>query len=193
MIIDSRGLYSQQKLDIGLTKQEFHVTTKPNSELRKQRPSMCPLHLRDKLGKFLGQLQDSSIIREMPDDDVLRSLLVNPILLLPKTDYLKRVIIVKYLNSITDLTNYSWPLETVRTIMTRINGKYFTASDLSSAYHQVPLSPETQKLTSFVKGFKQYTNQVGFYGLCGPPQKFSRMMAINFEPFIKQKKAITPR
>ena len=76
-------------------------------------------------------------------------------------------------------------------IMTRINGKYFTASDLSCAYHQVPLSPETQKLTSFVIGGKQYTYQVGFYGLCGLPQWFSRMMAINFEPLIKRKKAIT--
>ena len=74
--------------------------------------------------------------------------------------------------------------------MTHINGKYFTASDLSCAYHQVPLSPETQKLTSFVIGGKHYTYQVGFYGLCGLPQWFSRMVAINFEPLIKKKKAI---
>ena len=75
--------------------------------------------------------------------------------------------------------------------MTRINGKYFTASDLSCAYHHVPLSPETQKLKSFVIGGKQYTYQFGFYGLCGLPQWwFSRMMAINFEPLIKKKKAI---
>ena len=76
-------------------------------------------------------------------------------------------------------------------IMTKINGEYFTASDLSSAYHQVPISPETQKLTSFVIGGKQYTYQVGFYGLCRLPQWFSRMMAINIEPLIKKKKAIT--
>ena len=75
--------------------------------------------------------------------------------------------------------------------MTRINGKYFTASDLSCACHQVPLSPETQKLTSFVIGGKQYTYQVGFYGLCGLPQWFSRKIAVNFEPLIKKKKAIT--
>ena len=75
--------------------------------------------------------------------------------------------------------------------MTRINSKHFTASDLSCAYHQVLLSPETQKLTSVVIGGKQYTYQIGFYGLCGPPQWFSRLMAINFEPFIKKKKAIT--
>ena len=36
MIIDSRDVYSQHKFDIGLSKQKFHVTLKPNSELRKQ-------------------------------------------------------------------------------------------------------------------------------------------------------------
>ena len=39
-------------------------------------------------------------------------------------------------------------------------------------------------------GGKQYAYQFGFYGLCGLPQWFSRMMAINFEPLIKKKKAI---
>ena len=76
-------------------------------------------------------------------------------------------------------------------ILTRINGEYFTASDLSCAYHRVPLSEETQKLTILSVGGKQYTYQVGFYGLCGLPQWFSRMMAINFEPLVKKKQAIT--
>ena len=127
----------------------------------------------------------------MGDDDELGSLFVNPIILLPKADYVKLVIDARYPNSITDLTNYSWPLKPVQMIMTRFNGIYFTASDLSCAYHQVPLTPETQKLTSFVKGWKQYTYQVGIYGLCGLPQRFSRMMAIIFELLIKKKKAIT--
>ena len=191
MILDSRDVYSQHKFDIGQTKQKFHVTLKLNSKLRKQRPRKCPLHLKDKQKKLLGQLQDSGIIREMGDDDELGSLFVNPIILLPKTDYVKRVIEARYLNSITELTNYSWPLEPVQMIMTRINGKYFTASDLSCAYHQVTLSLGTQKLTSFVIGGKQYTFQVGFYGLCGLPQWFSRMMAIIFEALIKKKEAIT--
>ena len=123
MIIDSRDVYSQHKVDNGQTKQKFHVTLKPNSELRKQRPSKCPLHLKDKLEKLLGQLKDSGIIRKMGDDDELGSLFVNPIILLPKADYVKLVIDARYLNSITDLTNYSRPLEPVQMIMTRINGK----------------------------------------------------------------------
>ena len=106
MIIDSRDVYYQHKFDIGQTKQKFHVTLKPNSEHTKQQPRKCPLRLKDKLKKLLEQLQDSGIIREIGDVDELGSLFVNSIILLSKADYVKFVIDAKYLNSITDLTNY---------------------------------------------------------------------------------------
>ena len=185
MTIESRNVYSQHKVDIDQTKQKCNVTLKPNSELRKQRPSKCPFHLKEKLEKLLRQLQDSGIIQEKGDDDELGSLFVNPIILLRKPDYVKLIINARYLNLITDLTNYSWPLEPVQMMMTRLNGKYFTPSDLSCAYHQVRLSAETQKLTNFVIGGKKHTYQVGFYRLCGLLQRFSQMMAINFQPLIK--------
>ena len=74
--------------------------------------------------------------------------------------------------------------------MTRTNGSYFTSSDLSCAYHQVPLTDEAPKLTSFKAG-RQYTYQVGFYGLKPLPNFFSKLMRYAFGPLIKEKKAIT--
>ena len=85
----------------------------------------------------------------MGDDDEMGSLFVNPIILMPKSDYVKLVIDARFLNSVTDLTNYSCPLEPVQMIMTRVNGEFFSVSDLSCAYYHVKLSPEAQKLTSF--------------------------------------------
>ena len=81
----------------------------------------------------------------MGDDDELGSLFVNPIILMPKNYYAKLAIDQRYLNSMTDLTNYSWPLVPVQMIRTKVNGKVFSESDLSCAYHQVSPSPETQK------------------------------------------------
>ena len=127
----------------------------------------------------------------MGDDYELGSHFVNPIIQLPRADYVKLVINARYLKSITDSTNYSWPLEIVQMIITRIIFKYVTADDLSCVCHQVSLAPQTHKLTSFAIGGKQYTYQVGFNGLCGLPQWFSKMMTINFEPLIKRKIAIT--
>ena len=75
--------------------------------------------------------------------------------------------------------------------MARLNGKFFSVSDLSCAYHQVPLSFETQKLTSFIIDGRQYTFIRGFYGLCGLPNFFSRLMTIRFDPLMRKKQAIT--
>ena len=92
MLLDSRDVYSQHKFDVGKTRQKFHVTLKPKAELKRQRPSKVPLHLKEKLEKLLTQLKDADIIREMGDDDEMGSLFVNPIILMPKHDYVKLVI-----------------------------------------------------------------------------------------------------
>ena len=74
--------------------------------------------------------------------------------------------------------------------MTKVNGKFFSVSDIPCAYHQVPLSSETQKLKSFVIGGRQYTFTQGFCGLCGLPNFFSLLMTIHFDPLIWKKQAI---
>ena len=125
--------------------------------------------MKEELEKLLTQLKDADIIREVGDDDKMGLLFVNPIIVMPKNDYVKLVIDARYLNSVTDLTKYSWPSEPVQVIMTRVNGKVFAVSDLSWAYHQVPLG----MLTSFIIGGKQYTYTRGFYGLSGLPNFFS--------------------
>ena len=76
-------------------------------------------------------------------------------------------------------------------IMTRVNGKFFSISDLPCTYHQVPLSFETQKLTSLIIGGRQYTFTRGFYDLCGLANSFSCLMTIHFDPLITKKQAVT--
>ena len=76
-------------------------------------------------------------------------------------------------------------------LLSRLDGVYYTTSDLVSACNQVPLSEHTKKLTSFVVGGKQYMFERGFYGLCGLPKFFSRIMTIHFDEMIAKKQAIT--
>ena len=65
MLVDARDLYSQHKFDGGKTRQNFHVTLKPNVKLKRQRPNKVPLNLIEKLQKLLTQLKHADIIREM--------------------------------------------------------------------------------------------------------------------------------
>ena len=186
MLIDSKDVYSLQKFDVRKTSQKFQVTLKPKLELKRQRASKVPLQVKEKLEKLLTQLKDADIIREMGDDDEMGSLFINPIIITPKNDYVKLVIDARYLNSVTHLTNYSSPLEPVQMIMTRVDGKFFSVSDLSFAYHQVPLSFETQNLTNFIIGGRYYTFTRGFYGLCDLPNFFSRLMTVHSDPLIRK-------
>ena len=191
LLARDKDVYSQHKYDVGEVKQKFHVKLLPNSTLTKQKLSRVPLHHQEKLEILLDQLCKAGIIREMGDDTEMGSSFINPVIILPKGNILKLVIDARYLNSITDLSKYSWPLEPIGSLLTRLNGNYFTTSDLCSAYNQVPLTEETQQLTSFVIGSKQYTFQRGFYGLCGLPNFFSRIMTIHFAPLIKSRQAVT--
>ena len=179
LLMDASDVYSQHKFDVGKTRQKFIIKLEQGAILKRQRPSKVPLHLREKLQKLLTQLKEADII-EMGDDDEMGSVFVNPIILQPKHDC-----------QVTDLTNYSWPLEPIKTIMTLVNGKIFSVSDLFCAFHQVPLDEPTQKLTSFMIGGKQYTFTRGFYGLKGLPTFFICMMTNHFEPLIKKKQATT--
>ena len=69
LLIDMLVVYTIHKFDVGKTRQKFHVTLKPNVELKQQQPSKVPLHLKNKLEKLLTQLKYADIIREMRDDD----------------------------------------------------------------------------------------------------------------------------
>ena len=185
MLIESRDVFLQHELDVGKTRQSFHVNLKPNVELKKRKPGKVPLHLEKKLEKLLTQHKDADMFREMGGDDETRSVFVSPIIVLPKSAYMKLVIDARFLNSVTDLTNYTWPLEPLQMIMTRVDGKIFTVIDLSCAYRQVPLSRETQKLTSFIIVARQFTYTRGFYGLCRLPNFLSRLTTIHFGPLVE--------
>ena len=114
------------------------------------------------------------------NDEELGTAFINPVILIPKGEALKLVLDARYLNSVTDLTTYSWPLEPLQCLLDRVHGKYFMTTDMSCAYHQVPLSKEAQKLVSFVIGGLQWKFIRGFYGLCGLPNFFSRIMMLSF-------------
>ena len=76
-------------------------------------------------------------------------------------------------------------------LLIRLDGVCFATSDLASAYNQVLFSKDIRKLTNFVVVGKQYIFEQSFYGLCGLPNFFSRIMTIHFAEMIIKKQAIT--
>ena len=89
--------------------------------------------------KLLEEFEEHRIIQKVGKDvdttHHLGSAFFNPIIIIPKGDTIKLVLDARYLNSITDLTTYSWPLEPLHTLLTRIKGPNYTSADMSSKFH----------------------------------------------------------
>ena len=92
---------------------------------------------------FLDQLCRTSIIREMENDKEMGSEFINPITILQKGNTKKLVIDAHYLNPITNLSRYPWPLKAIGSRLNKLKENYFTTSDFCSANHQDP-SPRRQ-------------------------------------------------
>ena len=107
MLIDSRDVHSQHKFDVGKTRQKFHVKLKPNVELNRKKPGNVPPRLMKKMENLQTQLRNADINRKEGVDDEMGSLFVNPIILMPKSDNVKLVIDARFVNSVTENTDFS--------------------------------------------------------------------------------------
>ena len=66
VLIDSGDVLPQHQFEGGENRRNFHVTLKPNVKLQR------PLHLNEKLEKFLTQLEDAVIIGKTGDTNEMR-------------------------------------------------------------------------------------------------------------------------
>lgn len=70
-----------------------------------------------------------------------------------------------------------YPLPNINEMLAVINGaKFFSVLDLTSAYYQVPLHPESQVLTAFTTPFGTYKFLRMPFGLASAPSAFQRIM-----------------
>ena len=78
---------------------------------------------------MLEQYEISSPVnkKEQPKGNTFTS----PVIILAKAESLKIVLDARYLNSLIDEYKCNWPIEPIQVILTKINGKYFTTSDMN--------------------------------------------------------------
>ena len=155
-----------------------------------QRPSKVPIHYRDKLNVLLKELEKYNIIKQIgsspQDKPVYGTTYLNPLIIIPKGDTIKSVLDTRHLNSNTEQSDESWPIEPLAPQLARANKKYKSAIDLMYAYAHTPLDEDTIKLTSFSSGDKLFAFIRGFYGLKGLPNFFTKQMSTFFKTLIEQ-------
>ena len=180
ILVKCRTCYATHKNDVGQIATPLRIRPKPNAKLQIQRPTKVPLHYREKLKTLLDELEKHNIIRQIgsthSDKSIYGTTFLNPLIIIPKGDTIKVVLDARHLNSNTDQSFESWPIEPLAPQLARANKKFKSAIDLMYAYAHAPLDEETITLTSFSSGDKLYAFIRGFYGLKGPPKFLTKQM-----------------
>ena len=127
-------VYAATKFDVGKIISPLHLLLKPDAVFKKHRASKVPIHLQDKVNRLLEILEQYEIISPVNKEEQPKgNTFINPVIILAKEESIKIVLDARYLNSLIDESKCNWPIEPIQVILTKMNGKYFTTADMTSA------------------------------------------------------------
>ena len=128
MLLKYKTCYATHKNDVGKISTPFRIRLKPNAQLLTQRPSKVPIHYRDKLNALLKELEKHNSIKQIgsspQDKPVYGTTYLNPLIIIPKGDTTKCVLDARHLNSNTEQSDESWPIEPLAPQLAGANKKY---------------------------------------------------------------------
>ena len=135
-------------------------------------PRGLPLPMKEKVQEELKKLEEQDIIRpvETPTDWCA------PIVAVQKPNGKVRLYIdFRKLNE--SVRREIFPLPTTDQLLAQLDGvTVFTKLDCNSGFHQIPLHPESQELTTFITPFGQYCYKRLPFGISSGPEVFHREM-----------------
>ena len=146
---------------------------------------------KNKIGKLatLTELEIPNIIKQIgsspQDKSKYGTIYLNHLIIIPEGDSIKCVLDARLLNSNTEQSDESWPIEPIAPQLARANKKYKCAIDLRYTYAHTPLDEETIELTYSSSGDKLFVFIIEFYGLEGLPNFFTKQMSSFFKTLKK--------
>ena len=123
LLLKKRTCYATHKNAVGKIATPFRIRLKPNAQLPTQ--LLLKYHYRDKLNNILRELEKYNIIKQIgsspQDKPVYGTTSLNPLIVIPKGDSIKCVLDARHLNSNTEQSDESWPIEPLAPQLARAN------------------------------------------------------------------------
>ena len=103
-------VYTTSKFEVGKIHSSLHLPLKPDAIFKKQRASIVPNHLQNKVNRLLVIREQYEIISpvnkvQQPKEKTF----INPVIILAKGESLAIVLDARYLNSLIDESKCNWP------------------------------------------------------------------------------------
>jgi len=139
-------------------------------KLKKLKPYQLPEKLKPIIEKQLDNLLELGIIRESNSE------ICQPIVCVrKKKSEIRMCVDFRLVNSATRFDGYT--LKRVDEVVKRVsNSSFLTTLDCTQGFYQIPMDPESIRLTSFVTHRGQYENIKMPFGLKCASQTFQRAM-----------------
>ena len=163
-------VFSKYKNDMGKTDLLAHqIKTFDNIPIS-MKPRRVPCGLEDDVNKMVDDLLNSDVIR--PSNSPWNF----PIVVVKKKNGDNRMCVdYRALNAKTARPIY--PIPSSEELFDSIgDAKYFSSLDLSSGYHQVPITEKDKEKTAFSTRYGQFEFNRMPFGLCSAPATFQKLM-----------------
>ncbi|XP_061195212.1 uncharacterized protein K02A2.6-like [Saccostrea echinata] len=152
---------------------QLEIPIDPDVEPVIQPMRRIPYSLRDKLDKKLDELLDLDIIERVDEPCSW----VSPVVCVPKHlgDDIRLCVDMRQANTAVQRVRH--PIPTIDEILHEMNGStVFSKLDVTWAYHQIELKPESREITTFVthKGLFRYKRLM--FGISCAPEMYQKVM-----------------
>ena len=115
LLLKYKTCYATHNNDVSKIATPFRIRPKLKFQLITQRPFKVPIHYRYKLNTLLKELEKYNIIKQTGPHDktVCGTAYFNSFHLIPKGDSIKCVLDARHINSNTEQSSESWPIESL--------------------------------------------------------------------------------